>query len=157
MVKSGDTTQVEARAARLYWPALFGPAFLPHTPLPPNGALNYGYAWLRAAMAQAVVGAGLLPRIGIHHHNQYNPFCLVDDLMEPYRPFVDLLVWEHPETWEEELSRESRDKIGHFFLAKSSWAGKSCPLDRALIQTAQSLAQSFSKNEPSLLTFGHLS
>ncbi len=95
-VRSGDPDNLEARAAGYYWPRLFK-----HTITdfrreregePPNHLLNYGYAILRAIVARAVVGAGLLPTLGLHHHNQYNPYCLADDLMEPYRPFVDVLV-----------------------------------------------------------------
>lgn len=97
MVKSGDTENCEAKAASYYWKRIF-PAFLEfkrerYGP-PPNNLLNYGYAILRAAVSRAIVGSGLLPAIGIHHKNQYNAFCLSDDIMEPYRPYVDLLVYE---------------------------------------------------------------
>ncbi len=96
-VKSGDTENCEAKAASYYWKRIF-PAFLEfrrerYGP-PPNNLLNYGYAILRAAVSRAIVGSGLLPAIGIHHKNQYNAFCLSDDIMEPYRPYVDLLVYE---------------------------------------------------------------
>lgn len=92
-VRSGDTTNVEAQAARRYWPALFGDAFRrdPVGP-PPNGVLNYGYAVLRAIVTRAICAVGLHPSIGLHHHNRYNPFCLADDLMEPLRPVVDEAV-----------------------------------------------------------------
>ena len=94
-VKSGDGDNMEARAAAFYWKTVFpqydsfnrdryGPS--------PNNLLNYGYAILRAIMARALVGSGLLPTFGIHHHNRYNAYCLADDIMEPYRPFVDKLV-----------------------------------------------------------------
>lgn len=95
-VKSGDTDNLEARAAAYYWKRLF----LAHTDGfkrgryedEPNNMLNYGYAILRAIAARALVGSGLLPTFGIHHHNRYNAYCLADDIMEPYRPFVDELV-----------------------------------------------------------------
>jgi CRISP-associated protein Cas1 len=94
-VKSGDTTNREARAAVYYWSKLFFqfPDFTrDRYGEPPNNLLNYGYAILRAVVARSLVGSGLLPTFGIHHRNQYNAYCLADDVMEPYRPFVDRLV-----------------------------------------------------------------
>ena len=95
-VKSGDTENMEARAAAFYWKNLFpidnftrdreGAA--------PNNLLNYGYAILRAVVARSLVASGLLPTLGIHHHNRYNAYCLADDIMEPYRPYVDDLVYK---------------------------------------------------------------
>ena len=93
-VKSGDTDNLEGRAAAYYWRNLFrNPDFIRgREGEPPNNLLNYGYAIVRALMARALVAAGLLPTLGIHHHNRYNAYCLADDIMEPYRPFVDELV-----------------------------------------------------------------
>jgi CRISPR-associated protein Cas1 len=94
-VKSGDTTNREARAAVYYWNKVFTqfPDFnRDRFGLPPNNLLNYGYAILRAIVARSLVGSGLLPTLGIHHRNQYNAYCLADDIMEPYRPIVDQLV-----------------------------------------------------------------
>lgn len=94
-VKSGDSDNHEAKAAAYYWKHLF-PDFLSFTRdrygPPPNNLLNYGYAILRAVVARALVGSGLLPTLGIFHRNQYNAYCLADDIMEPYRPFVDAVV-----------------------------------------------------------------
>ncbi len=94
-VKSGDSDNLEGRAAAYYWRNLF-PDILGFTRdregVPPNNLLNYGYAILRAVVARALVGSGLLPTLGIHHHNRYNAYCLADDIMEPYRPYVDALV-----------------------------------------------------------------
>jgi CRISP-associated protein Cas1 len=94
-VKSGDSENHEARAAAYYWKNLF-PAelnfFRERFGQPPNNLLNYGYAILRALVARALVSSGLLPTLGIHHHNKYNAFCLADDIMEPFRPFVDAIV-----------------------------------------------------------------
>ncbi len=96
-VKSGDSDNHEARAAVYYWKNLF-PPFLNFTRerygAPPNNLLNYGYAILRALVARSLVGSGLLPTLGIFHKNQYNAYCLADDIMEPYRPFVDQIVCE---------------------------------------------------------------
>jgi CRISPR-associated protein Cas1 len=94
-VKSGDEGNSEAIAAAHYWQNLFPPAwnfYRKRDGVPPNNLLNYGYAIVRAGMARAIVGAGLLPTLGIFHRNRYNAYCLADDLMEPYRPFVDMVV-----------------------------------------------------------------
>jgi CRISP-associated protein Cas1 len=94
-VRSGDTSNVEAQAARVYWSVWLGesPPFRrdPDGP-PPNNLLNYGYAVFRATIARALVAAGLLPALGLHHHNRSNAFCLADDLIEPLRPLVDARV-----------------------------------------------------------------
>ena len=94
-VRSGDPDNVEAKAAAYYWKNLFAdhPNFVRgREGEPPNNLLNYGYAILRAVVARSLVASGLLPTLGIHHHNRYNAYCLADDIMEPYRPFVDELV-----------------------------------------------------------------
>lgn len=94
-VKSGDPTNNEAKAAMYYWKHLF-PDFLnfrrDRYGVPPNNLLNYGYAILRALVARNLVASGLMPTLGIHHRNQYNAYCLADDIMEPYRPYVDKVV-----------------------------------------------------------------
>ncbi len=94
-VKSGDSDNLEGRAAAFYWPNLFGhiEGFRrDREGVAPNNLLNYGYAVLRAVVARALVGSGLLPTLGIYHHNRYNAYCLADDIMEPYRPYVDRVV-----------------------------------------------------------------
>ena len=93
-VKSGDSDNREAVAARIYWKRLFSMEKFTRNPdgSYPNNLLNYGYSILRAATARALAGSGLLATLGIHHRNRYNAFCLADDLMEPYRPFVDEIV-----------------------------------------------------------------
>jgi CRISPR-associated protein Cas1 len=94
-VRSGDAGNCEAQAANYYWKNLF-PEFLNFRRFregaPPNNLLNYGYAILRAVIARSLVGSGLLPTLGIFHRNQYNAYCLADDIMEPYRPYVDKIV-----------------------------------------------------------------
>jgi len=93
-VKSGDPDNMEARAAAYYW-GKYLEGFKRHRfGEPPNNLLNYGYAILRAVVARALVASGMLPALGIHHRNKYNPFCLADDIMEPFRPMVDKLVME---------------------------------------------------------------
>lgn len=94
-VKSNDSSNLEGRAAAFYWRSLFpdNPRFTRlRNSDGVNAMLNYGYAILRAVVARSLVGSGLLPTLGIHHHNRYNAYCLADDVMEPYRPFVDDLV-----------------------------------------------------------------
>ena len=94
-VKSGDSDNLEARAAAYYWRNMFDDedVFIrDREGEPPNNLLNYGYAILRAIVARGLVSSGLLPTLGIHHHNRYNAYCLADDIMEPYRPYVDELV-----------------------------------------------------------------
>lgn len=96
-VRSGDSDNLEGRAAAFYWQSLFGHIGgfrRDREGAAPNNLLNYGYAVLRAVVARALVGSGLLPTLGIHHHNRYNAYCLADDVMEPYRPYVDMLVAE---------------------------------------------------------------
>lgn len=94
LVRSGDPENVEARAARRYWPLLFADESFRRDweAVNQNRLLNYGYAVLRAIVARALCAAGLHPTLGLHHHNQYSAFCLADDLMEPFRPMVDIVV-----------------------------------------------------------------
>ena len=96
-VRSGDSTNMEARAAAYYWKTLFQDidGFVRgRDEDEPNNLLNYGYAIVRAVIARALVSSGLLPTLGIHHHNRYNAYCLADDIMEPYRPYVDRTVFD---------------------------------------------------------------
>ncbi len=93
-VKSGDADNLEGRAAAFYWKSVFvdNPKFTRSDDDVVNAMLNYGYAIVRAIVARALVGAGLIPTLGVHHHNRYDAYCLADDIMEPYRPYVDRLV-----------------------------------------------------------------
>lgn len=97
-VRSGDPDNLEARAAAYYWKTLFCGSvdwfIRGRYEDTPNDLLNYGYALVRATVARALVSSGLLPTLGVHHHNKYNAYCLADDIMEPYRPFVDKLVYQ---------------------------------------------------------------
>lgn len=111
-VAPGDPSNVEATAAQLYWPALFGPEFRRREDSPVTAALNWGYAVLRSMICRSLVAAGLHPGIGIHHRSPENGFNLADDLMEPYRPVVDRLVYDQwrtdpqlrPRAWKEKLA-----------------------------------------------------
>lgn len=113
-VKSGDPDNLEAQAARRYWPALFGASFRRRREADDhNRLLNYGYAVLRAAVGRAVCASGLHPSIGIHHHDRHNSFCLADDLMEPYRPVVDDEVADivHDEGPDAQLDKETKARL----------------------------------------------
>jgi len=145
-VKSGDTENHEARAAKAYWSQLFLDEFRREREgMWPNAALNYGYAVLRAATARAIVAAGLSPTLGIHHSNKYNPFCLADDLMEPYRPFIDAEVVELQQLGIDELDKRAKAQLIGAVLADVKQDGKKGPMMAALHRTAQSLVACFEK------------
>lgn len=108
-IKSGDTGNIEAQAARRYWTLLFGKDFRrDQSASGLNALLNYGYTVYRAATARAVIAAGLHPTLGIHHKNEGNPMRLVDDLLEPFRPNVDLLVWQLNSQNEQHVTPETK-------------------------------------------------
>jgi CRISPR-associated protein Cas1 len=140
-VRSGDPSNVEAQAARFYWQQLFGEDFRrgndeEHL----NGLLNYGYAIVRAACARALVGAGLHPSFGLHHHNQYNSFCLTDDLVEPLRPLVDLAVYHLGQNGlNEGLTKEHRQSLLEVLAQTCSIGNLRLPLMEALHHYAASL------------------
>jgi CRISPR-associated protein Cas1 len=152
-VRSGDATNLEAQAAARYWPRLFGRDFHRRRDgPPPNNLLNYGYMALRAATARALVVAGLLPTVGIHHRNRYNAFCLADDLMEPYRPYVDLVVVEMDRAGmsEQSLGREQKAHLLGVLNHGVAVAGRRTPLLLALQATASSLERSFAARRAAL-------
>ncbi len=144
-VKSGDTDNYEARAAALYWGELFTdcvPDFRREREgCPPNHLLNYGYAILRAAVARALVGSGLLPTLGIFHRNQYNAYCLADDIMEPYRPFVDKAVYEMVKMGNvsEELSAQNRQQLLSVLSQDAFFDKDRSPLMVGITKTTASL------------------
>ena len=147
-VRSGDPDNLEARAAVYYWKSLFGhiPGFIrDREGIPPNNLLNYGYAILRAVIARSLVASGLLPTIGIHHHNRYNAYCLADDIMEPYRPYVDRLVYEITEQYGEdvELSKDIKSELLSIPTLDVVIGGKRSPLMIATSQTTASLNKCF--------------
>ncbi|MGH7813412.1 MAG: type II CRISPR-associated endonuclease Cas1 [Candidatus Binataceae bacterium] len=153
-VQSGDKGNLEAQAAQRYWPALFGKFFRrDREGEPPNNLLNYGYMVTRAAVARAICAAGLLPTLGIHHRNRYNAFCLADDLMEPYRPFVDWKVAEiaRGDVAPRTLGREEKAQLLGLFNHSVRIGGKSTPLLLAVHATASSLAKSFTERQAQLL------
>lgn len=150
-VRSGDTGNMEAQAARLYWPLLFGAGFRRERfGEMPNPMLNYGYTVLRATVARSVVSAGLHPSIGIHHHNRLNAMCLVDDLMEPFRPFVDHAVYESMGSGVEQVTSEAKRALVSVMALDMDSDRGTTPLQTCIERAAQSLAQSFENNKAAL-------
>ena len=149
-VKSGDTDNLEGRAAAYYWKHLF-----PETDdftrdregNYPNNLLNYGYAILRAVVARALVASGMLPTFGIHHHNRYNAYCLADDIMEPYRPYVDTLVVEIMQSGLEcsVLNTEVKRQLLSIPVMDVGISGQRSPLSVAVSTTTASLYKCFSR------------
>ena len=147
-VKSGDSDNCEAQAAAYYWKRVF-PEFLEfrrerYGP-PPNNLLNYGYAILRALVARGLVASGLLPTLGIHHRNQYNAYCLADDIMEPYRPFVDFAVYQIVRKHEKFLEMTPDMKKGLLAIPAMDVIidGQKSPMMNAVQRTTASLAKCF--------------
>ncbi|MEI6141702.1 MAG: type II CRISPR-associated endonuclease Cas1 [Mariniphaga sp.] len=147
-VKSGDTENHEGRSAAYYWGELFDSSLdFRRDPegFAPNNLLNYGYAILRATVARSLVASGLLPTLGIHHHNRYNAYCLADDIMEPYRPYVDQLVLKILEMGEmpDELTKEHKAKLLQIPVLDVNINSRRSPLMLAVQQTTASLAKCF--------------
>ena len=147
-VKSGDSENAEAQAAVYYWKKVF-PEFLNfrrerHGP-PPNNLLNYGYAILRALVARSLVGSGLLPTLGIFHRNQYNAYCLADDIMEPYRPFVDFTVYQiiRNNGTNLEMTPAMKKSLLQLPAMDAMMENKKTPLINAVQRTTASLAKCF--------------
>lgn len=146
-VQSGDSTNREALASKFYWQNIFEISKFKRERFgtPPNQQLNYGYTILRAATARALIGVGLLPTLGIHHHNRYNDFCLADDIMEPYRPYVDQIVLQMINDYglNEELCREEKQELLQVLTVDIKVDEQIKPLMIALNQTASSLRKCF--------------
>lgn len=147
-VRSGDPTNLEARAAAFYWRNIFpdNPYFVRDKEgKQPNDLLNYGYAILRAIIARSLVGSGLLPTLGIHHHNRYNAYCLADDIMEPYRPYVDQLVIQilHETDTYTTLDKAMKAKLLSIPVLDVVIEGKRSPLMIAATLTTTSLSRCF--------------
>ncbi|MBP5560702.1 MAG: type II CRISPR-associated endonuclease Cas1 [Muribaculaceae bacterium] len=147
-VRSDDNTNLEGRAAAYYWRNFFPEQTDFRRDRESDGAntlLNYGYAILRAVVARALVGSGLLPTLGIHHHNRYNAYCLADDVMEPYRPFVDVLVKDivRKHGTPEELTTELKRELLSIPVIDVNISRKKRPLMVAVEITTASLAKCF--------------
>lgn len=132
-VENADKTNLEAQAASRYWKLLFGQNFKRERGRPgQNALLNYGYIILRSAIARYVVAAGLHPSLGVHHRNQFNGFCLVDDLIEPFRPFIDQTVFFLSEEGFEDVCPETKSALVGSLSIEISWGEKKVPLSRAI-------------------------
>lgn len=155
-VKSGDADNNEAKAAAYYWGNLFPPAwqfFRKREGPPPNNLLNYGYAIIRAGMARALAGAGLLPTLGIFHRNRYNAYCLADDIMEPYRPFVDVVVRSIVDNTSaiETLTQELKVQLLKIPAIDVMIDDATSPLMIAMQRTATSLAKCYTGENRKIL------
>lgn len=143
-VKSGDADNREGVAAKIYWSELFGADFIrSREGVPPNNLLNYGYTLLRAAVARSIMGSGLFPAFGIFHRNRYNAFPLADDLMEPYRPYVDELVCALHAQGCRQLTREAKGELLRVLFMDTRFDKVVRPLDVGLSFTSSSLAKCF--------------
>ncbi len=141
-VRSGDADNREGIAAKVYWSELFGRTFVrAREGDVPNNLLNYGYTILRAAVARALMGSGLFPAFGLFHRNRYNAFPLADDLMEPYRPYVDETVYRLYAEGRTELTREVKGELLHLLFVDTCFGDLQRPLDVGLTFTAASLAK----------------
>lgn len=158
-VRTNDKSELEGVAAAHYWQHLFTDDMevFVRDPngAPPNNLLNYGYAILRAITARALVSSGLQPLIGIHHKNQYNAFCLADDIMEPYRPYVDMVVKEILEEYQvvalQVLDKELKQRLLQIPVLDVEIDGAKSPLMVAMHRTTSSLVKCFSGEKRNLL------
>lgn len=164
-VTSGDGSNVEAQAARYYWPRMMGPTFRRDTGADAeNSLLNYGYTVLRAATARAVVAAGLHPTIGLFHSNRGNAFALADDLMEPFRPLVDCAVRTIAARSGTEVGTDAKQALARLIATDLPLGDGATPVSVALMKLATSLGQSFETgklvlalpNPPDRLTLSEL-
>ena len=147
-VRSGDPDNYEGRAAAYYWKNVFPKKvefFRGREGNPPNNLLNFGYAILRAIVARGLVSSGLLPTLGIHHHNKYNAYCLADDIMEPYRPFVDQIVLKIVDNGENflELSTSIKSKLLGIASCDIFIDNETSPLMVGLQKTTASLVRCY--------------
>jgi len=145
-VKSGDPDNYEGRAAAYYWKTIFSGEFKRgRFGDPPNNLLNYGYAILRAVVARSLVSSGMLPALGIHHRNKYDAYCLADDIMEPYRPYVDKIVLNIVERkdFNGELTTEVKRHLLQIPVTDITLNGNKSPLMVGMQQTTASLMRCF--------------
>ena len=164
-ITSGDTTNIEAQAARHYWPHMMGPDFRRDSGAEnENALLNYGYTVLRAATARAVVAAGLHPTISLFHSNRSNAFALADDLMEPFRPLVDCAVRNIALKRGAQVDTEAKQALARLIATDLPLGEGVTPVSVAVMKLATSLGQSFEAdnltlalpNPPDRLTFAGL-
>lgn len=147
-VRSGDPENIEGQAARRYWTILFGDDFRRNRNLAgENALLNYGYTIIRSGVARALLASGLHPGIGIHHRNAYNPMRLVDDVMEPYRPFADFVVWHLTNEGCHDVTPDAKRLLAAMMEMAVSMKDGIYPMRLAIQKTAQSLAKIYEDND----------
>lgn len=148
-VKSGDSTNMEGIAAQYYWKNLFKDFLREREGEAPNNFLNFGYAILRSIVARALVSSGLNPTLGIFHRNKYNPYCLADDIMEPYRPYVDELVYKlmFLPTRPQELNREVKAELLKITTCDVMMMQKIRPLMVSVSSTTSSLYKCYTNEQ----------
>lgn len=143
-VKSGDVDNREGIAAKIYWKELFGQDFYREREgPPPNNMLNYGYSILRAAVSRGLMGSGLFPAFGLFHHNRSNAFPLADDMMEPYRPYIDEVVYGLYKDGIEELNKEAKSRIVKTLFCDTQFKNVLRPMDIGITFSCASLAKYF--------------
>ena len=143
-VRAGDPENVEAEAARRYWPLLLGAEFRRDKDgSGVNGMLNYGYAVLRAGVARSVMAAGLHPSFGLMHSNRSNPMVLIDDLMEPFRPTVDKEVWRLVQSGASEVDRDTKSALAKIMVIDLPTSIGLSPLMVCAERLAQSLCRAY--------------
>lgn len=153
-VRSGDADNLEAQAARRYWPALMGPDFRRDQDADgANALLNYGYTVMRSCVARSIIAAGLHPTIGLHHHNRLNGFALADDLVEPFRPLVDGLVQRMVNEGVDSVTSEAKQRLARVIGHDVRIGGNVSPVSVASQRMAQSLARSFEDRKQGLALF----
>lgn len=153
-VRSGDADNLEAQAARRYWPALMGPDFRRDQNADgANALLNYGYTIMRSCIARSIIAAGLHPTIGLHHHNRLNGFALADDLVEPFRPLVDSLVRRMVDEGVDAVTSEAKLRLARLIGHDVRIGGNVSPVSVACQRLAQSLARSFEDRKQALMLF----
>ncbi|MFZ5594142.1 MAG: type II CRISPR-associated endonuclease Cas1 [Pseudomonadota bacterium] len=141
-VRSGDPGNLEAQGARRYWGLLFGEDFRrDQNGGGVNGMLNYGYTVLRAATARAIIAAGLHPTLGLHHCNEGNAMRLVDDLMEPFRPMIDLIVWQLQRKGESQVTPDTKRVLVRSLYDDMQTSSGTTPMMVCMQRLAISLAQ----------------
>ena len=152
-VLSGDSDNREGLAAKIYWQQMYGRSFnRSRNGESPNSWLNYGYAILRAAVARALLGSGLFPAFGLFHRNRYNAFPLADDVMEPYRPFVDYAVYQLFEDSPEAcLDKEVKQQLVRVLFTDVKMKGQIRPLQVALSMTTASLVRALKDKKESII------
>jgi CRISPR-associated protein Cas1 len=150
-VRSGDSLNREATAARLYFSELLPSGVTRGSDHPVNDALNYGYAIIRGALARSLASYGFLCSYGIHHANELDNFALADDFMEPFRPFVDAVVFGKMSGHEGSLSKEMRGTLVAVLTGRACVDGKENTVLRAAEVCAQSLVTAISENDPEAL------